>query len=422
MKKTGLRLIAMALILCFTVAIASCGSLASTEDETDAYAYIAIDINPSVELIVNEDEVIKVRALNDDALVLLSGEEIEGLTVEDATKKIVELADELGYLSEENNNVKLTVSADDEELVATVEEQAQEGAKRGSSKAVVSRNPRSANQRTVKELKEKNPELFEKIDAAKVHIIEAIMEFDSEMTYEAGAQMTISELVDMLKALTEKAEAGISEELKEKMDARHKELKEEAKRQMAEVYGEEYLEKWEKHHALEDILNKIEEKVEGLTLSEEDVNTILNLLGLQSAEEISQNGEITVKDIQKYIDKNLDSEALEAIEEELNAIIDKYSKKEYKLNEEELDKIKDTFGEDMTLKSLADLDKLVEENKEKINELKENTELTQEQKESLEKIKGSIDEFSNKVREEFQREIEDVKKEIDNIKEGKMGR
>jgi|LGVE01.1.fsa_nt_gb hypothetical protein len=66
--------------------------------------FVSIDINPSVQLILNEeDEVIGVSASNDDGETILLGEveELIGLSVEEATQRIVELAIEYGFLDPE---------------------------------------------------------------------------------------------------------------------------------------------------------------------------------------------------------------------------------------------------------------------------------------------------------------------------------
>ena len=71
---------------------------------------------------VNGETVVGVKACNDDASVLLSGENLENMSVSEATEKVVELAEELGYLTEENDDVKVVVTADTEEITAMLEE------------------------------------------------------------------------------------------------------------------------------------------------------------------------------------------------------------------------------------------------------------------------------------------------------------
>ena len=76
------------------------------------FLLVAIDINPSVELIIKDGKVSGVTAANEDGAVLLSGETLEGMSVEAATDRIVALAEELGFLTDENNQVKITVVSD----------------------------------------------------------------------------------------------------------------------------------------------------------------------------------------------------------------------------------------------------------------------------------------------------------------------
>ncbi|MGD9901322.1 MAG: hypothetical protein AB7S44_02160 [Spirochaetales bacterium] len=63
--------------------------------------YVSVDINPSVQFILNsDDEVVGVTASNDDGETILLGvtDELIGMDIEDATQRIVELALEYGYL------------------------------------------------------------------------------------------------------------------------------------------------------------------------------------------------------------------------------------------------------------------------------------------------------------------------------------
>ncbi|WRP08202.1 anti-sigma factor domain-containing protein [Rossellomorea aquimaris] len=76
-----------------------------------AYAYVSVDINPSMELTLNEkQQVIKITPYNQDAKVLL--EELggwENMDVSEVTEEIFLLCEEMGYLKE-NQNVLITSS------------------------------------------------------------------------------------------------------------------------------------------------------------------------------------------------------------------------------------------------------------------------------------------------------------------------
>jgi hypothetical protein len=78
-------------------------------EEAKAESLVSIDVNPSVSLLLDgENKVLSVVAENEDAQVLLYNENFVGLTAEQATQKIADLAVELGYLNENNRGVSIT--------------------------------------------------------------------------------------------------------------------------------------------------------------------------------------------------------------------------------------------------------------------------------------------------------------------------
>ena len=112
MKKQILALCAFAAMLTSVCSFGSCSKAAENTRMT-------VDINPSVELMVDKDnKVISVTALNDDAAVILQGEaSIVGKESDDAVKAIVSLATDTGYIvkgevSADENTVKISVSGD----------------------------------------------------------------------------------------------------------------------------------------------------------------------------------------------------------------------------------------------------------------------------------------------------------------------
>lgn len=61
-------------------------------------AYITIDINPSIEIITNDEGLVEqVNPLNYDAEILLSESDFTGKTVEEVVETIINLALEAGY-------------------------------------------------------------------------------------------------------------------------------------------------------------------------------------------------------------------------------------------------------------------------------------------------------------------------------------
>lgn len=118
-KKLFSALIAGVLTFGCMAPLASCGK------NDDKSAYVAIDINPSIELMVGKDGTVEgVRGTNEDGLVLLYNEDgIKGATVKDAVAKIVNLAVEQGYLSEDNKVVNTTVTATNDKYTSKLEKE-----------------------------------------------------------------------------------------------------------------------------------------------------------------------------------------------------------------------------------------------------------------------------------------------------------
>ncbi|MBQ8885054.1 MAG: hypothetical protein IJY62_01585 [Clostridia bacterium] len=436
MKKFISKLVAGAAALCFALSAAACNTSANGANSggngggnsSTGYAYVAIDINPSIELVVKDGVVTGVKACNEDASVLLNGETVVGLTVEAASNLIVALAEELGYLTDANNDVKITVVSDDTALAETVEKKAQDGAKKGSLKAAINHNPRAEDERKVKELQEENPELYKDLTPQKLRMIEAIMVYDTTMTYEKGAAMKVSELADLLDDLFDDFKDVVGDELEGRFEDRMKELRAEADRKLAELYGEDYLAKWEKYNALLASYRAIEFTAETVAISEEDVASILTLLGMGDASQFIADGKITVEEIENYIDRKFDKdrfdkffngELFDELEEAIEMILDKYDEENYVLTTEDLAALSAAYGETLSFADLEEVEEFLETLEEELEELKKSITLTEEQKAELKKYADELSGMAHKVHDEMKNELEKARDEFRQIKENR---
>lgn len=98
--------------------IAVLGLAACTEAtvEADSY-YVAIDINPSIEFVVDAtDIVVSYNLLNEDAEILVAGIDFIGMNVDDAVELFIQMATEAGYIDvdSEDNAVLITVLGNEE--------------------------------------------------------------------------------------------------------------------------------------------------------------------------------------------------------------------------------------------------------------------------------------------------------------------
>lgn len=78
---------------------------------TNTLCYLTLDVNPSVQLTVEDGKVVACVALNDDAEPILEDLELEGLTVEEAVPLVLEALIQAGYLAAENYAPVLLLAA-----------------------------------------------------------------------------------------------------------------------------------------------------------------------------------------------------------------------------------------------------------------------------------------------------------------------
>lgn len=430
MKKNGMKKwLALSMVSLMGVSMFACDNNTDGDgDKTaaaDGYAYMAIDINPTVEFVLQADKVVSVDAVNDDAAVLVSEEELVGMTAEEAAETVVELAEDLGYLNEENDDVKITVAADDETYEEALKEKVKLGAKRGSDRAKVNCEPRNADSRKEKKLKAENPELYEGLTPAKVRIIEAIMRYDDTMTYEIGAEMTFEELAETLENYVEEFKDIYGEKLREEYKATIEAKKQEAEMAIAEIYGEEFKAAMESYHALKTAYKALERKAEEMVISAEDVEAILALLELENTDLISVSGNVTVESVDRYLDRNFvqehllteeEKEALERIEESVEDILDKYDEDEYLLTEEDLAMLGESFELELGA-TLEDLEELLEDLEENLEDLKESLDLEGKIKEQIFELKEEMKDFKDEAHRELHDRIEQFKEDCKDIKE-----
>ena len=115
MKK---RLISIFLLCTLFLTAISFTSCSNAKPEEGSVTRMTVDINPSVEFMIDDqNKIVSVTALNDDGSILIVGEAFVGKTPEEAVEMMVTLASDTGYLVQGNaeaseNTVKISVSGD----------------------------------------------------------------------------------------------------------------------------------------------------------------------------------------------------------------------------------------------------------------------------------------------------------------------
>lgn len=108
MKSAVRKSIIIALVLVIAAVTMGVFFVLNKRKEQQPNAVMELNLNPSVQLLLdNDNKVMSVNCLNEDAEILLSDQDLEGKTAEEATKIFIELSFEAGYLnlySEDNTN------------------------------------------------------------------------------------------------------------------------------------------------------------------------------------------------------------------------------------------------------------------------------------------------------------------------------
>lgn len=196
-KKTFISIIAGACVLALVIGIAAI--VVNKNKDKDQVSYVAVDINPSVEFLVDKDgKVVTVIPENEDAQILLAGEELEGLTFEAAIDKVGTLAVKCGYLKNDNNQVTITVSGS-VELSTSLYDVAKNAIETAGKAvgAVVTEGTNYLLEREVAYLKSNNQgkEGYDTLTAGKLRLIKTAMLADRTLTMDDAVKMSEEDLV-----------------------------------------------------------------------------------------------------------------------------------------------------------------------------------------------------------------------------------
>lgn len=191
------KLLSIGLTLASLACLASCDKANSAADEK---SFVSLDINPSVELVVEDGKVTNVYATNDDAKVLIYDEELVGKKFEEVVDKLIDLSVECGYLSAENTVVDFTVSSDDETEACNLETTVSTvvNGKEYGFDVTVSTSGVFSLLRELEAVKAAYPnnEDIQELTVGEFKIISSAMESDSSLDIEVAVTLDTTELVN----------------------------------------------------------------------------------------------------------------------------------------------------------------------------------------------------------------------------------
>ncbi len=353
-KKILSAIIAGVLTLGCVAPLAACGK------NDDKSAYISVDINPSVELIVGSDgKVTGVRGTNEDGLVLLYNESgIEGETVKNAVAKIVNLAVEQGYLNEDNKVVNTTVAATTDKKTEKLEKEVDKvitaTADKSGLKVKIDTDGAYSVQRRFEEFKKAHPsKVVQALTLPRFRLALSVSETGA-VSLETAVEMDNEELIAVLKEYDEKIEQFATDAYilaKRQAEAAYDKA---VTLYTYSEYSQFYAKNLTAHHKtaylggmyqtyasaalMMDSVKKVAEyanRAANYPLTEEQIAAVVKALQLENADPIKdKDGNVTIKSIEAYADKEFkNSEVNAELQAKKQALTEALNKTEAEIKE-----------------------------------------------------------------------------------------
>ena len=353
-KKILSAIIAGVLTLGCVAPLAACGK------NDDKSAYISVDINPSVELIVGSDgKVTGVRGTNEDGLVLLYNESgIEGETVKNAVAKIVNLAVEQGYLNEDNKVVNTTVAATTDKKTEKLEKEVDKvitaTADKSGLKVKIDTDGAYSVQRRFEEFKKAHPsKVVQALTLPRFRLALSVSETGA-VSLETAVEMDNEELIAVLKEYDEKIEQFATDAYilaKRQAEAAYDKA---VTLYTYSEYSQFYAKNLTTHHKtaylggmyqtyasaalMMDSVKKVAEyanRAANYPLTEEQIAAVVKALQLENADPIKdRDGNVTIKSIEAYADKEFkNSEVNAELQAKKQALTEALNKTEAEIKE-----------------------------------------------------------------------------------------
>lgn len=426
MKKAVAILVILIMAIGAVACFVGCAPSREREQVKDPVptSYVSVDINPSLRLVLDENrKVTSYSCENDDALVLTYGENIVGSDIEQASKKLVDLAVKMGYLTNDNCAVTVSVSSESADAereildkigdaVSEVNEASDVDIKYDTKGSFIL-NCQLAN------LKEKNGgnEYYRNLTVGKLRLIDSAMAVDFSLKMDDAVKMSTGELLVIVDNAYGKLQ-NFSTKSFEKAKLAAEQVYQAA---VASAQENAYLAKYAEYKGIiEGGLSVIEYKglsivaksveliVKGVTLAQdltnkvlanEDVLAIAADLGVKVDALKDEEGNVTVDSVGAYVDKIAENNADKLTEDMRNKLVlavDKLEESKENLQDKPLSQevvsnlktllesieIKDIEWIDFTLQDLKDIAVKLRDDADAVR-AKMDASLTEEQKQSI---------------------------------------
>ena len=156
-----------------------------SKDTPNTHVYF--DVNPSLELVLSDDEVIECIAVNEDAKKVINGMDLSGVNLKTALNAIVGSMYVNGYLTLEDNSILISVDKDDtSEILTYITEQVNEVFANSNMECSIIAQKVNADEDLVKRAEEQG------VSVGKMHLLDKMVD-----TVDGITQDNMSELSGM---------------------------------------------------------------------------------------------------------------------------------------------------------------------------------------------------------------------------------
>lgn len=202
MKKAIAILIVLIIAMGAVACLVGCQGQVTQEEPSIATSYVSMDINPSLRFVLDQNQkIMSYSCENDDALVLMYGETIKGMDIGDASRKIIDLAVRMGYLTNDNCVVALSVTSDDSQAESDINNKIQTAADSVSENSELNitcdKEGSFLLNYQLNKLKEKYPddENYQNLTAGKLRLINSAKTIDFSLKMDDAVKMSTQDLL-----------------------------------------------------------------------------------------------------------------------------------------------------------------------------------------------------------------------------------
>lgn len=461
MKKTVAIIAVVAMLLGATACFVGCDN----SKEAVATTYVSMDINPSIRFVLDQNEkVISYSCENEDACILLYGEAVIGLDISQAAQKIMDLAVEMGYLTQDNCGVQVVVASDKSKVESKILDKIQIAVENTDNKLSFDINYNKEGSFVLNyqlaKLKEKYPDNqdYQNLTAGKLRLVYSAMAVDYSLKMDDAVKMSSSQLIAIVDDAYSQLEEYSTKAFEEAKRAAEQVYQAAVSATQEAVYIAKYVEykgivegglAVAEYGGLSVASKSIDIMVKSLILAEniadkilqsEETTAIAEALGVNIDELKDEQGNVTVGSIEAYVDKvakNTADNMTQDMRSKLNQAVESLEEYKLELQDKPLSqdvvakiqsllaniKINDIDFVDFTIEDLKEIAVELDEKATAIK-AKMDASLTQEQieeiqtaqKQAVEKLDGALEQYNQAV----DKAAQEAKAYLQSLKEARL--